>query len=174
MESFVTALGTVTAANARRRRQEEGFLLVGVIVALALVLLLLSIAAPKVAFELKREQELETVHRGQQYVRAIRAYYSLVGSYPASLDQLEKTNNQRFLRQRYLDPLTGKSDWRLIPVGQNKTTVKGFFGQPLGGIAGAGGGLGSAAGLASPGATGAGAAGTSGSGSGSGSDLSAF
>jgi len=111
MESSVTALGTATAANARRRQEEEGFLLVGVIVVLALVLLVLSIAAPKVAFELKRERDMETVHRGQQYVRAIRVYYSLVGSYPASLDQLEKTNNQRFLRQRYLDPLTGKSDW---------------------------------------------------------------
>ena len=117
---------------------------------------------------------METIHRGQQYVRAIRVYYSLVGSYPASLEALEKTNNQRFLRQGYIDPLTGKSDWRLIPVGQNKTTVKGFFGQPLGGIAG--GGLGSASGMASSGMTGAGAAGTSGLGSGSanGSDSSAF
>jgi type II secretory pathway pseudopilin PulG len=146
----------VTASGANTsRRGEEGFLLVGVIVAIALVLLFLSIAAPKVAFELRREQELETIQRGQQYVRAIRKYYGLVGSYPTTMEQLEKTNNQRFLRQRYIDPLTGKSDWRLIAVGQNKTTVKGFFGQPLGGLAG--GGLGSA-----PGAAGAGAAGATG------------
>ena len=58
------------------------------------------------------------------------------------MDALEKSTTVRFLRQKYVDPLTGKSDWRLIPVGQNKTTVKGFFGQPLGGLGG--GGLGSA------------------------------
>src|ERR1700731_5165429 len=168
MEIPLRASGT----NSSRRQGEEGFLLVGAIVAIAVVLLVLSIAAPKVAFELRRDQELETIHRGQQYVRAIRVYYSTLGSYPASLEQLEKTNNQRFLRQRYVDPLTGKADWRLIPVGQNKTTVKGFFGQPLGGLQG--GGLGSASGMASAGPAGSGAAGTtgdSGSGAGSGGGL---
>src|ERR1700731_4316577 len=158
MEIPLRASGT----NSSRRQGEEGFLLVGAIVAIAVVLLVLSIAAPKVAFELRRDQELETIHRGQQYVRAIRVYYSTLGSYPASLEQLEKTNNQRFLRQRYVDPLTGKADWRLIPVGQNKTTVKGFFGQPLGGLPG-GGGLGSASGMASPGQSGSAPTGASGS-----------
>ena len=64
------------------------------------------------------------------------------------MEQLEKTNNVRFLRQQYVDPMTGKADWRLIHVGEAKTTVKGFFGQPLAGLAP---GLGSVAGMASPG-----------------------
>jgi len=126
---------------------EEGYLLVGVIVLVALVLLTLSVAAPKVAFELRHEKEIEAEHRGQQYIRAIRMYYQKFGSYPATVKQLEGTNNIRFLRQHYLDPFTGKDDWRLIPVGQNKTTVKGFFGQPLAGLPT--GGLGSAAGMSS-------------------------
>jgi type II secretory pathway pseudopilin PulG len=148
------------------RRGEQGFLLVGVIVLVALLLLVLSIAAPIVAKDLRRERELEAVHRGQQYTRAIRLYYKKFNSYPATVKQLEKTNNERFLRQHYLDPMTGKDDWRLIAVGTNKTTVKGFFGEPLAGIAGTG--LGSAAGLQSgglgAGTTGgaAGAAGVSG------------
>ncbi len=132
---------------------EAGFLLLGVIVLVALILLVLSLAAPKVALELKREREVEAEHRANEYVRALRLYYTQLSSYPASLDQLEKTNNIRFLRQRYADPFTGKADWRLIPVGQNKTTVKGFFGQPLSGLGG--GGLGSASGIASPGQPGA-------------------
>ena len=33
-----------------------------------------------------------------------------------------------------MDPLTGKDDYRLILVGQNKTQVKGFFGEPLAGL----------------------------------------
>src|SRR5271156_6975220 len=136
---------------------EEGFMLVGLIVAIFLILLALSVAAPKMAQDLKRDREVEAVHRGEQYVRAIRLFYRKTHAYPGSIEQLEKTNNIRFLRQRYIDPMTGKDDWRLIHVGEAKTTVKGFFGQPLAGLTP---GLGSAAGLASPGAIGAGAAGS--------------
>jgi type II secretory pathway pseudopilin PulG len=113
---------------------EQGFMLVGLIVAIFLILLALSVAAPKVAQDLRREREVEAVHRGNQYVRAIRLYYRKTGMYPASIEALEKTNNVRYLRQRYLDPMTGKADWRLIKVGEAKTTVKGFFGQPLAGL----------------------------------------
>jgi type II secretory pathway pseudopilin PulG len=131
-----------------KRQEEEGFMLVGLIVAIFIILLVLGVAAPKVSQELKREREVETIHRGDQYVRAIRVFYRKNGSmFPGSIEQLEKTNNVRFLRQRYLDPMTGKSDWKLIHVGEAKTTVKGFFGQPLSGMAP---GLGSAAGAASP------------------------
>ena len=142
-----------------RRESEDGFLLVGLVVAIFLILLVLSVAAPKMSEALKRDREVEAVHRGNQYVRAIRLYYNKMNhTYPGSIEQLEKTNNVRFLRQRYIDPMTGKDDWRLIHVGEAKTTVKGFFGQPLAGMAP---GLGSAAGMASGGGIGAGAAGSS-------------
>jgi type II secretory pathway pseudopilin PulG len=127
---------------------EQGFLLVGAIVMVALVLIFLSVAAPIVAKDLRREKELETVHRGQQYTRAIRLFYLKFNTYPASMEALEKTNNIRYLRKRYIDPMTGKDDWRVIPFGQAKTTVKGFFGEPLAGLGG-GGGLGSASSLTS-------------------------
>lgn len=125
---------------ASHSHSEDGFLLLGAIVAVALILLALSIAAPAVARELRREREVEAVHRGNQYVRAIQLYYRKFGHYPMSIDQLEKTSNIRFLRRRYADPITGKEDFRTIPVGQNKTTVKTFFGQPLAGVAGGGAG----------------------------------
>jgi type II secretory pathway pseudopilin PulG len=139
------------------REGEQGFMLVGLIVAIFLILLVLGIAAPRVAKELQREREVEAMHRANQYVRAIQLYYRKNGTYPASMDALEKSNNIRFLRQKYLDPMTGKADWRLIHVGEAKTTVKGFFGQPLAGLAP---GLGAAAGMASSGGIGAGAAGS--------------
>ena len=150
----------VCAAEIRTPSSEDGFLLLGAIVAIALVLLALSIAAPKVARELRRERDEETVHRGNQYVRAIQLYYRRFGHYPGSVDQLVNTNNIRFLRQRYSDPATGKDEFRVIPVGQNKTTVKTFFGQPIGGIASTG--VGSVANMLSTGMGGAGATGTSG------------
>jgi type II secretory pathway pseudopilin PulG len=127
---------------------EQGYMLLGLIVAIALILLALSVGASKVAFSLKREREVESARRANQYVRAIRVFYRKNNKmYPGSLEQLENTNNVRYLRQRYVDPLTGNSDWKLIKVGTNKTQVKGFFGEPLQGIAGAG--LGSAAGMQS-------------------------
>jgi type II secretory pathway pseudopilin PulG len=132
---------------------EQGFMLLGLIVAIALLLIALSVAASKEAFTLRREREVESARRANQYVRAIQLYYKKFGRYPASIEQLENSNNIRFLRQRYVDPLTGKADYRLIPVGQNQTTVKGFFGEPLGGIASAG--LGAAAGMQSNGIGGA-------------------
>lgn len=132
---------------------EQGFMLLGLIVAVALILIALSVAASKEAFTLRREREVESARRANQYVRAIQLYYKKFGRYPGSIEQLENTNNIRFLRQRYVDPLTGKADYRLIPVGQNQTTVKGFFGEPLAGIASAG--LGAAAGMQSNGIGGA-------------------
>ncbi len=129
---------------------EAGFLLVFVIVAVFLVLLALAVAAPRIAMQIKREKEQETRERAAQYTRAIQLYYRKNKNYPASMDALKKSNNIRYLRQEYIDPMTGKNDWKLIHVGENKTTVKGFFGEDLPGIAGAsglssaaGGGLGS-------------------------------
>jgi type II secretory pathway pseudopilin PulG len=126
----------------KTRPQEEGFALIVLIVMIFVILLFLGIAAPLVARDLQREKELESVHRANQYVRAIQLYYRRFNHYPTSVDQLEKTNNIRFLRRKYEDPLTGKADWRIIHAGENKTTVKGLFGQPLAGIGTALGGSG--------------------------------
>ncbi|HEX5283911.1 MAG TPA: type II secretion system protein [Bryocella sp.] len=141
---------------------ESGFMLVFAILMVALVLIALAVAAPIMAKDLQREKELESQHRAQQYVRAIRLYYRKTKTYPPSIDALEGTNNIRFLRKQYIDPLTGKNDWRIIHVGENKTTVKGFFGQPLGGLNTTGAGsLGSASSMASGGIAGTTAGSTS-------------
>ena len=90
------------------------------------------------------------IHRGTQYVRAIKRFYKKFGRYPTTLEQLEKTNNIRFLRRRYKDPITGKDDWRLIHVGESKVQPKTFS---QGGSAGSGA---TAAGAAGAGSIGAG------------------
>jgi hypothetical protein len=60
-------------------------------------------------------------------------YYKKFGAYPPSIDALVKTNEIRFLRKKYIDPTTGKDEWKIIRFGQNKTQSMGFFGQPLAG-----------------------------------------
>ena len=61
------------------------------------------------------------IHRGTQYSRAIRRYVKKTGRYPSRLEELENTNNIRFLRKRYKDPITGK-DFKLLHVGEVQLT----------------------------------------------------
>ncbi len=119
---------------------EDGFMLLTVVVMVALLLIALSVAAPVVARQLQREKEIESQHRMEQYVRAIQLYQrKFPGQYPPSIKALENTNNVRFLRQVYVDPLTGKADYKLIHQGEQKTKIHVFFGQELDGLAGSGG-----------------------------------
>jgi type II secretory pathway pseudopilin PulG len=132
----------------RPRKGEEGYVLLMVIFLVALVTLSLAVAAPKWKKDIQRDQEQELMHRGMQYAHAVKLYYRIYGSYPTSVKQLLNTNNVRFLRQEYADPITGKKDWRLVQMLQA-------------GFAGSGGQI--------TGATAAGAVGSSGSFGGSGS-----
>jgi type II secretory pathway pseudopilin PulG len=116
------------------RHAEQGYILVAVIFLLALLTLTLAIAAPKVAKQIQRDRELETMQRGKQYIRAIKLYYKKFGAYPPTVDALVKTNNIRYLRKKYTDPTTGKELWKPVLFGLNKApTAMGFFGQPIAG-----------------------------------------
>jgi len=103
---------------------QSGYILLGVMLLITLMLIALTVAAPRVAQQIKREKEQELLHRGQEYCTAIGKFYKANnGLYPASLDQLENTNTKRFLRRRYKDPMTGKDDWRLIHVGESQLNL---------------------------------------------------
>ncbi len=115
---------------------EQGYILIAVMFLVAMVLIMLAMAAPKMAADIQRDREVEMIHRGKQYVRAIKLYYKKFGAYPPNLEALEKSNEIRFLRKRYVDPMTGKDEWHLIHFGENKTPSYGFFGQPIGGTGG--------------------------------------
>lgn len=123
----------------RRRPTEEGYILVAVIFMMAILILSLSIAVPRVKAAIQRDREVETMQRGKQYIRAVQLYYKKFNSYPPNIDALVKTNNIRFLRKKYIDPTTGKDEWKPVLFGQNKTPqAMGFFGQPLAAANGAG------------------------------------
>ncbi len=116
-------------------------MLVAVIFMLAILIISLAVAMPRVRADLQRDREIETMQRGKQYARAIKMYYKKFNAYPPNIDALVKTNEIRFLRRKYMDPTTGKEEWKPIAFGQNKApTAMGFFGQPIGGstIAGVG------------------------------------
>ncbi len=113
-------------------RSEQGYVLAAVIILLAVLMISLAVAMPKVREDIRRDQEVETMHRGQQYIRAVQLFYRKFHRYPASVDALENTNDIRFLRKRYADPLTGTDDWVPVQLGTNKAPLTmGYFGQPL-------------------------------------------
>lgn len=116
----------------RRKSSEDGYGLLTVIFLLTLITIWMSVAVPKMTRAIQRDREVETMHRGKQYIRAVQLYYRKFHAYPPSLDALVKTNEIRFLRKKYIDPMTGKDDWKPLMFGQNKApTVMGFFGQPM-------------------------------------------
>jgi type II secretory pathway pseudopilin PulG len=126
----------MTASNPTRRAKpsEEGYILLFAVFLMALLVIALGIAAPQIAKSIQRDRDLETYHRGLQYRRAVQLYYRKFRAYPPNADALKETNDIRFLRKQYIDPITGKNDWKPILFGQNKApTAMGFFGQPLAG-----------------------------------------
>lgn len=101
----------------RRAPKQEGFALLLVFAMAAGIAILLYTEMPRVVFEAQRMREQTLIDRGEQYQRAIQLYVRKIQRYPGRIEDLENTNNIRFLRRRYTDPMTGKDDWRLVHVG---------------------------------------------------------
>ncbi|HEX8985298.1 MAG TPA: hypothetical protein VF767_07700, partial [Bryobacteraceae bacterium] len=101
----------------RRRQSESGYALLLVMVMAAVIAVMLYQEMPRVVFEGQRAKEDLLVQRGEQYYRAIQLFVRRMRTYPPTIEALENTNNIRFLRRRYKDPMTGKDDWRIIHAG---------------------------------------------------------
>ena len=96
------------------RPKERGFALLLVFLMAAIVAINLYMEVPRLAFQAQRQKEQMLMERGEQYKRAIQLFVRKMSRYPATIEELESTNNIRFLRHRYTDPMTGKDKWRLI------------------------------------------------------------
>ncbi len=96
----------------------------------------MAVAAPKFTQQIKRDREIEMIHRGEQYARAIKRYYKKTGRYPTRIEELENTNNIRFLRKRYKDPMTPDGKWRLVRYGEVQLGQSGAGGGTVGTPAG--------------------------------------
>ena len=110
-----------------RRNGEQGYVLLALLLMIAVMGIMAATLVTSIKFDIKRDREEEMIHRGVQYSRAIRAYYRKFGRYPATIENLENTNQMRFLRKRYKDPLTGK-DFKLLHFGEAKMGLAGMGG----------------------------------------------
>ncbi|MGB7553753.1 MAG: hypothetical protein WBM04_05230 [Candidatus Korobacteraceae bacterium] len=113
----------ISAIDPRRRQRDGGYLLLAILLMMALMIIAATIEAPRIVQQMKRDREEEMIHRGTEYARAVKKFYKKFGSYPTSLDQLDNTNQLRFLRKRYKDPLTKDGKWTLLHYGDIQTAV---------------------------------------------------
>jgi type II secretory pathway pseudopilin PulG len=101
------------------------------LVALAVMAVLMSVALPAWRHLARREKEAELVFRGEQYARAIALYRTKNGNnFPPSIDVLVQG---RYLRKKYKDPMTADGEFRAVPVGNPQGQPGGGAQQPGGG-----------------------------------------
>lgn len=120
--------------QARRRGShsgERGYVLLSLLLVVAMIVILAAAILPTIKFQIERDREEEMIHRGVQYSRAIRGYYKKFGRYPVKIEDLESTNNMRFLRKRYKDPTNCGGgtckDFRFLHFGEVKLTFGGLI-----------------------------------------------
>src|SRR6266478_7309062 len=85
--------------------RQRGYMMITLMLALALITIGLLTVLPEIGQQIRRDREEELRHRGTAYMRAIQHFYRKFGRYPMRVEELENTNNQRFLRKRYKDPI---------------------------------------------------------------------
>jgi type II secretory pathway pseudopilin PulG len=99
------------------------------LVAMAVMAVLMTVALPVWNTQAQREKEAELVFRGEQYARAVMLYQrKFANALPPSLDVLL---NDKYLRKKYKDPITG-ADFQLL----SGASVQANAGVPGGQVAG--------------------------------------
>ncbi|MBK8065244.1 MAG: type II secretion system protein [Betaproteobacteria bacterium] len=105
-------------------RPQGGFTYIAILFAVAAAGLVLAGVGEMWSHARQREKEAELLWVGEQFREAIGLYYQRspgsVKRYPQSLqDLLEDKRHlsmQRYLRKIYVDPMTGKAEWGLLPA----------------------------------------------------------
>jgi type II secretory pathway pseudopilin PulG len=154
-------------ANCRTQIPQRGYMMITLMLALALMTIALLAVLPSVKQQILRDREEEMQHRGTAYMRAIQHFYKKFNRYPTRVEELENTNNLRFLRRRYTDPMnrdhaTGKEkDFKLLHQQDISLNSGPVLGQPTQGQSGPGAqsGFGGQSGFGSQGGLGGGQSG---------------
>lgn len=113
------------------RTRQAGYAMAALLVGLSVMAILATAAMPVWRQMVQREKEEELVFRGQQYARAIGLFQRKAGPgvLPPNLDVLV---DQRALRKKYRDPITGE-DFLLVGPSQNAPGSGAVAGSPVGG-----------------------------------------
>jgi len=91
--------------GSRRWADPQGYAMAALLVGMSVMAVFMTMALPVWSTAAKRAREDELVFRGEQYARAIGLFQrKYANALPPSIDVLV---NERFLRRKYLDPVTG-------------------------------------------------------------------
>jgi type II secretory pathway pseudopilin PulG len=97
--------------RSRRGTSQDGYAMAALLVAMSVMAVFMAVAMPVWNTQAQREKEAELVFRGEQYARAVMLYQrKFANALPPSLDLLL---NDRYLRKKYKDPITGR-DFQLL------------------------------------------------------------
>jgi type II secretory pathway pseudopilin PulG len=107
----------VRAIDFNQRQRDGGYLLLAVLLMMAMMIITAAVELPRLVQQMKRDREQEMIHRGTEYARAIKKFYKKFGRYHTTLEQLDNTNQIRFLLKRYKDPLSKDGKWTLLHYG---------------------------------------------------------
>ena len=91
--------------TSQRKSHQGGYVLLILLLSVTLLSIGFLAMVESIQFQVKRDREEELIHRGVQYSRAVRRFFKKFGRYPTRIEELENTNNVRFLRKRYKDPM---------------------------------------------------------------------
>ena len=95
------------------KRSPAGFTLIELIVVMAIVALLVSIAVPRYFGSLQKSRETVLLQTLAVTRDALDKFYGDTGKYPESLDILI---SKRYLRALPVDPITGSAvTWTIVP-----------------------------------------------------------
>jgi type II secretory pathway pseudopilin PulG len=114
-----------------RRRRDDGYVMAGIIIGITVMAIVMTAAMPVWKHLAQREKEEEMVFRGEQFVHAIALFQRrYANAYPPSIDLLVE---QKFLRKKYKDPITGEDFVPLTQASQQGGTQPGQIGGQRGG-----------------------------------------
>jgi type II secretory pathway pseudopilin PulG len=113
---------------------ERGYAMAALLVTLAIMAIMMSVAMPVWRQEARREKEADLVWRGEQYARAIALFRNKnQGNFPPSIDVLV---SGRYLRKKFKDPMTKDGEFQIMPVGVATTPGSPTPQQPQQGVSG--------------------------------------
>jgi type II secretory pathway pseudopilin PulG len=118
------------AASASQTRQsrtrQNGYAMAALLVGMAVMAIMLSVAMPTWNQMIRREKEEELIFRGKQYARAINFYQrKFANASPANFDILVE---QHMLRKKYKDPMSPDKDGAFQPLYINNSSQSGRLG----------------------------------------------
>jgi type II secretory pathway pseudopilin PulG len=118
----------------RRARPDAGYAMAVLLAGIAIMGIVWTLVVPVWKQQVQREKEAELIFRAGQYARAVALYQrKYANAFPPSVEVLLR---EKFLRKKYLDPLTNREFRYLSPLelqalpGLTTTTTPGFPNRP--------------------------------------------